>query len=160
MGGNLLTVGKERATKRAVQLEREMQKVYRNGIFSYHKGGSLEGLGQNYGIFARVGHGRERCAILQSWLRSAGSDDVRRWPGDEERQFNTHLDPDLREEQINNEFLHTASKNSSSYRMRHGITNGILDIKYTFKTLADMGFNDLALEKASSKCFVIVLVAS
>jgi hypothetical protein len=137
------------AYKRAEELETLIRQVYRGDTFSYRKGQTLDGLGQNYGIFSRVVHGQNRCSTLQSWLKSTGSDYLQQWPGDEEKYFHKHLHPTLYKEQAQNQFLHIGN-NSTAHTSRHGITSGILDVKYTFKTLSDMGFIELALEKASS----------
>jgi hypothetical protein len=143
---------KEKSSKRAAELESQIRKVYRGDTFSYIVRRNLEGLGQNYGIFSRVVDGQYRCSTLRSWLKTAGSDDIKRWPGDEERFFHSHLHPDLYFEQAQNRFLHTGN-NFTAHTSRHGITSGILDIKYTFKTLSEMGFIELALEKASSTLY-------
>jgi hypothetical protein len=144
-----LASAKEKASARATELETLIRNVYRGDTFSYKTGQNLEGLGQNYGIFSRVVDGQYRCSTLRSWLKSAGSDSLKRWPGNEERSFHTHAHPDLYNEQAKNRFLHTGN-NYSAYVSRHAVPSGILDIKYTFKTLSDMGFIELALEKASS----------
>jgi hypothetical protein len=143
---------KEKSSKRAAELESQIRKVYRGDTFSYIMRRNLEGLGQNYGIFSRVVDGQYRCSTLRSWLKTAGSDDIKRWPGDEERFFHSHLHPDLYFEQAQKRFLHTGN-NFTAHTSRHGITSGILDIKYTFKTLSEMGFIELALEKASSTLY-------
>lgn len=148
-GWDFLASTREKASKRAAELESQIRKVYRDDIFSYRTGQNLEGLGQNYGIFSRVVDGQYRCTTLRSWLKSAGSDHMQQWPGEEEMSFHTHAHSDLYHEQAKSRFLFTEN-NLTAYVFRHAIASGILDIKYTFKTLSDMGFVDLALEKASS----------
>jgi hypothetical protein len=150
MERTLLDVVIAKATKRAGELESTIRKVYKGSIFSYLGDRNPDALGQNYGLFARVVDGSNRCSTLHSWLKVPGSDNKKRWPGDEEKLFHTHLHPDLWKEQVDNQFLFAAT-NFSAHTPRHGITSGIMDIKYTFKTLSDMGFIELALEKASSK---------
>jgi hypothetical protein len=149
MDRSLLASVKEKASKRADELETQIRQVYRGDNFSYNDGKNLEGLGQNYGIFSRVVDGQYRCSTLRSWLKSAGTDDLQHWVGAEEKLFSEHLQPSLYKEQAQNRLINTGS-NLTTYVSRHGIRSGIFDIKYTFKTLSDMGFVELALEKASS----------
>ena len=151
MEATLLEVAKDKASRKATELQTMIRRVYRYGIFSFRENRNTDGMGQNYGIFSKVVPGADRCKTLKSYLIKAGSDDKRTWRGDEEKLFHLKMHPSLLQEQQEAGAVEDSEKKGGMYAPRHALTGGILDLKYTLKSLADMGFNDLALEKASGK---------
>uniref|UniRef100_A0A7S3DXN1 Alpha-L-rhamnosidase six-hairpin glycosidase domain-containing protein n=2 Tax=Entomoneis paludosa TaxID=265537 RepID=A0A7S3DXN1_9STRA len=131
-----------------------IRSVYKGEKFSY-SGTNIEGLGQNLGLFSRIAKGEDRCSVLRSWLGSAGGAKDRSWPGNEEAAFHEKLNDKDRDAMIANGDLNKVGngKYKPRWKLRYAVNSGILDVKYTFKTLSDMGFHDIGLSKASGLQF-------
>eukprot|EP00523_Entomoneis_sp_CCMP467_P003866 CAMPEP_0168761210 /NCGR_PEP_ID=MMETSP0724-20121128/23195_1 /TAXON_ID=265536 /ORGANISM="Amphiprora sp., Strain CCMP467" /LENGTH=1371 /DNA_ID=CAMNT_0008810305 /DNA_START=162 /DNA_END=4274 /DNA_ORIENTATION=- len=144
----------KKATEKNAEIETMIRSVYKGSIFSYSNH-NLEGLGQNLGLFSRIVNGTDRCTTLRSWLNSAANCRDRSWPGDEEAAFYNSLNAKDQEELINGRNLFPKRNNvvKPRWHLRYAVNSGILDVKYTFKTLSDMGFHDIGLSKASGNHF-------
>ena len=137
--------------QRAKQIESTIRSFYDENTFSLG-GGPKDGIGQDAGLFTRAAEGGSRCSILKSWLIATGNGDSRVWPGDEEVRFHQHLEASeysaMKEAGLI-EFEQNANKTWAMYKTRYAIDGGILGIRYSLKTLSEMGFHNIALTKAS-----------
>ena len=137
--------------QRAKQIERTIRSFYVENTFSIG-GGPQDGIGQDAGLFTRAAEGQSRCSILKSWLIATGNGDSRIWPGDEEVRFHQHLETSeyrAMQEAGLIAFELEANKTWAMYKTRYAIDGGILGIRYSLKTLSEMGFHNIALTKAS-----------
>jgi hypothetical protein len=84
---------------------------------------------------------------LKNWFRRSGS----KWPGDEEALFLS----ELKNRTLIKEMVHSGEltiedkKYWMGWSQWQGFNEGIFAIRYSLKTLSDMGFHHIALRKAS-----------
>jgi len=140
-----------RAKKTAIEIENIISSAYAGDTFSYMPHPNHQ-TAQDLGLFAKVMDGEKRCTTLRSWLRATASGGNVDWPGDEEQLFLKHLDSsDYETLKAGGHINYNADtqKSFSQYKQRYSINIGIFGLKYTLKTLSDMGFHHVALSKAS-----------
>jgi hypothetical protein len=116
--------------------------------------------GPEMGLFTRIVPGTERCTILKKWICHAGSEEPVTWPGDEEQRFFRHLNNQDLDDMIKHKKVKRNGIDDKGeecfrtiWRRRHHTPEGILSIRYSLKTLSDIGFHNIALSKVTGDGF-------
>ena len=102
--------------------------------------------GPELSLFTRIVPGEKRCNVLKNWFRRKGET----WEGDEEKLFLKELDTSYKKLLVKAGVL---IKDDGDYVFSvsqwQGFGEGIFAIRYSLKTLSDMGYHHIALRKAS-----------
>jgi hypothetical protein len=117
--------------------------------FDFPRGQARHSPGPEMGLFARIVPGEKRCVVLENWFRREGSI----WPGNEEKMFLDELSDEgtqfllargdlTRAKRLGNRFMMTWS-------MWQGFHEGIFSMRYSLRTLSEMGYHHIALRKAT-----------
>jgi len=103
--------------------------------------------GPEMSLFSRIVLGEKRCTVLKNYFRRSGS----LWPGDEEKLFLKELKNEslIQDMLRSGELTRDGEKLSMGWSQWQGFNEGIFAIRYSLKTLSEMGFHHIALRKAS-----------
>jgi hypothetical protein len=136
------------ATAKVIQ-DRIAYLYLKNGMdnFDFPRGKAKHSPGPEMGLFARIVPGEKRCIVLENWFKREGS----AWPGDEEKRFLSELsDSDTKYLFDKGELMKTKRRGTlMTWSMWRGFHEGIFAIRYSQKTLSEMGFHHIALRKAT-----------
>jgi hypothetical protein len=136
------------ATAKVIQ-DRIAYLYLKNGMdnFDFPRGKAKHSPGPEMGLFARIVPGEKRCIVLENWFKREGS----AWPGDEEKRFLSELsDSDTKYLFDKGELMKTKRRGTlMTWSMWRGFHEGIFAIRYSLKTLSEMGFHHIALRKAT-----------
>eukprot|EP00804_Cyclotella_cryptica_P003648 CCRYP_002212-RD/>CCRYP_002212-RD protein AED:0.38 eAED:0.38 QI:0/0.4/0.16/0.83/0.4/0.16/6/0/804 len=140
----------QKAFAKAEDIRSRISRLYlKNGkdTFDFPEGNSYATPGPEMSLFSRIVPGEKRCVVLKNYFKRSGS----RWPGDEEKLFLQELK--------NKTYIHDMLEKGElieeddtywmGWSQWQGFNEGIFGIRYSLKTLSDMGFHNIALRKAS-----------
>ena len=140
---------KQKSLQQAELIRNRIVKLYlKNGKdnFDPPMGRASNTPGPEMSLFSKIVPGEKRCVVLKNWFRRSGS----LWPGDEEKLFLSELDNSHAKAMVKTGEL---VKESDGYYMIwsqwQGFNEGIFAIRYSLKTLSDLGFHHIALRKAA-----------
>jgi len=135
-----------------------MHKMYmKDGLFRLRPNTYMTP-GPDLGLFAKVVPGDQRCSVLYEFVKQAGSDQRKRWPGEDENRFFQQLNETELKNDLALDFVRPDGRNQDDlgqkyvtmYASRTSMFEGIFSIRFSLKTLSDMGFHDIALSKATA----------
>eukprot|EP00804_Cyclotella_cryptica_P003649 CCRYP_002212-RA/>CCRYP_002212-RA protein AED:0.30 eAED:0.30 QI:0/0.5/0.4/1/0.5/0.4/5/1003/964 len=141
----------QKAFAKAEDIRSRISRLYlKNGKDTFdfpEEGNSYATPGPEMSLFSRIVPGEKRCVVLKNYFKRSGS----RWPGDEEKLFLQELK--------NKTYIHDMLEKGElieeddtywmGWSQWQGFNEGIFGIRYSLKTLSDMGFHNIALRKAS-----------
>ena len=114
--------------------------------FDFPMGHASNTPGPEMSLFSKIVPGKKRCIVLKNYFRRSGS----LWPGDEEKLFLKELDESYAQEMVQTgELVKESDGYFMSWSQWQGFNEGIFGIRYSLKTLSDMGFHNIALRKAA-----------
>ena len=115
--------------------------------FDFPHGSASHTPGPEMSLFSRIVPGEKRCVVLKNWFQRSGHT----WPGDEEKKFLGAIS-----EEDTNALVGTGELSqrggvgwAMGWSQWQGFNEGIFAIRYSLKSLSDMGFHHIALRKAS-----------
>ena len=146
-------VGSKELEEKGIALAKKIQDrivhlYLKNGKdnFDFPKGSTSHTPGPEMSLFSKIVPGEKRCVVLKNWFQRSGHT----WPGDEERRFLAAVSEEDKNIMVKaGELTKRGNDWAMGWSQWQGFNEGIFAIRYSMKTLSDMGFHNVAVRKAT-----------
>jgi len=146
-------VGSKELEEKGIALAKKIQDrivhlYLKNGKdnFDFPKGSTSHTPGPEMSLFSKIVPGEKRCVVLKNWFQRSGHT----WPGDEERRFLAAVSEEDKNIMVKTgELTKRGNDWAMGWSQWQGFNEGIFAIRYSMKTLSDMGFHNVAVRKAA-----------
>lgn len=106
--------------------------------------------GPELALWSRIVPGQRRCKVVDEWIRIQTNEEPVYGMSDEEKKFFYQLNKkDLEELERLGIVVVRGSKRDGIWKRGHNMPEGILAVRYNLRAMSELGYHQVALEKAA-----------